>query len=100
MIAQIVDLRGHNMGDVVATMKIMPNSPDVDLDDLADQLEASLPDGAKLRATDEEDVAFGLVALLASVIVEDAEGATEAVEEAFAAVDRVESVTVENVGRL
>lgn len=88
------------MGDVVATMKIMPDSPDVDLDTLANELEAVLPDGASIRATDQEDVAFGLVALLASVIVDDAEGATEAVEEAFAALDSVESVTVENVGRL
>ena len=88
------------MGDVVATMKIMPNSPDVDLDVLAENIEASLPEGTSIRATDQEDVAFGLVALLVSVIVDDAEGATEAVEEAFAAVDTVESVSVENVGRL
>jgi elongation factor 1-beta len=78
----------------------MPNSPEVDLDDLQDRLEESLPQGAKIRGFQRDDVAFGLVALLPTVIVPDGAGGTEAVEEAFADVDGVESVAVENVGRL
>ncbi|MFC7323367.1 elongation factor 1-beta [Halorubrum rutilum] len=88
------------MGDVAAKIKVMPNSPDVDLDDLQDRLEESLPQGAKIRGFQRDDVAFGLVALLPTVIVPDGAGGTEAVEEAFADVDGVESVAVENVGRL
>lgn len=88
------------MGDVAATIKVMPKSPDVDLDTLESEMEASLPDGARIRAFERQDVAFGLVALLASVIVGDAEGGTETVEAAFAELDQVESVSVENVGRL
>ena len=88
------------MGDVAAKIKFMPNSPEVDLDDLQDKLEESLPQGAKIRGFERDDVAFGLVALLPTVIVPDGAGGTEAVEEAFAGVDEVESVAVENVGRL
>jgi len=88
------------MGDVAAKIKVMPDSPDVDLDDLQDSLEESLPQGAKIRGFERDDVAFGLVALLPTVIVPDGAGGTEAVEEAFADVDGVESVAVENVGRL
>ena len=88
------------MGDVAAKIKVMPNSPDVDLDELQDRLEESLPQGAKIRGFERDDVAFGLVALLPTVIVPDDAGGTEAVEEAFAGVDDVESVSVENVGRL
>ena len=88
------------MGDVAAKIKVMPNSPEVDLDDLQDKLEESLPQGAKIRGFERDDVAFGLVALLPTVIVPDGAGGTEAVEEAFAEVDEVESVAVENVGRL
>ena len=88
------------MGDVAATMKVMPTSPEVDLDVLSSDIEAALPDGGSLRAVEHEDVAFGLVALLASIIVADAEGGTEAVEAAIADLEDVESVTVENVGRL
>ena len=88
------------MGDVAAKIKVMPNSPEVDLDDLQDRLEESLPQGAKIRGVQRNDVAFGLVALLPTVIVPDGAGGTEAVEEAFTDVDGVESVSVENVGRL
>ncbi|MFW5916825.1 MAG: elongation factor 1-beta [Halorubrum sp.] len=88
------------MGDVAAKIKVMPNSPEVDLDDLEDRLEESLPQGAKIRGFQRDDVAFGLVALLPTVIVPDGAGGTEAVEEAFVDVEGVESVAVENVGRL
>ncbi|ELZ44021.1 elongation factor 1-beta [Halorubrum coriense DSM 10284] len=88
------------MGDVAAKIKVMPNSPEVDLDELQDLLEEALPEGAKIRGFERDDVAFGLVALLPTVIVPDGAGGTEAVEEAFSQVDDVESVNVENVGRL
>ncbi|AFK20440.1 elongation factor 1-beta [Haloferax mediterranei ATCC 33500] len=88
------------MGKVAAKIKVMPNSPELDLDDLEDLLEDSLPEGAKIKGFERDDVAFGLVALLPTVIVPDDAGGTEAVEEAFIEVDGVESVSVENVGRI
>ena len=88
------------MGDVAAKIKVMPNSPEVDLDELQDRLEEALPEGAKIHGFERDDVAFGLVALLPTVIVPDGAGGTEAVEESFSQVDDVESVNVENVGRL
>lgn len=88
------------MGKVAASIKVMPNSPDIDLDGLQERLEQALPEGAKINGFEREDVAFGLVALLPTVIVPDESGGTEAVEEAFAGLDDVESVSVENVGRL
>ncbi|WP_396612249.1 elongation factor 1-beta [Haloferax sp. S1W] len=88
------------MGKVAAKIKVMPNSPELDLDDLEDLLEDSLPEGAKIKGFERNDVAFGLVALLPTVIVPDDAGGTEAVEEAFTEVEGVESVSVENVGRI
>ncbi len=88
------------MGDVAAKLKVMPESPEVDLEALEARIEDSIPDGASVRAFDREDVAFGLVALLASVVVPDEEGGTEAVEAAIAGLEDVESVSVESVGRL
>ena len=88
------------MGKVAAAIKVMPESPEVDLDELQERLEQSLPEGAKINGFEREEVAFGLVALLPTVIVPDDTGGTEAVEEAFAELDDVESVSVENVGRL
>ncbi len=64
-------------------MKVMPYSPEVDLDDLQERLDRSLPEGTKINGFEREDVAFGLVALTPTVIVPDDAGGTEAVEEAF-----------------
>lgn len=88
------------MGKVAATLKVMPNSPELDLDTLEDRLENALPEGAKLNNVEREDVAFGLVALLTTVVVPDDAGGTDVVEEAFGAVEGVESVSVENVTRI
>ena len=88
------------MGKVAAVLKVMPQSPDVDLDDLEERLSESLPEGAKINGVETEEVAFGLTALLTTVIVPDDAGGTEAVEEAFSNVDDVESVGVEEVGRI
>ncbi len=88
------------MGKVAARMKVMPQSPEVDLDDLQDRLEDSLPEGAKINRVDRENVAFGLIALMPTVIVPDDAGGTEAIEEAFSGVEGVESVAVDEVGRI
>lgn len=88
------------MGKVAAKLKVMPQSPDIDLDALQEDLESSLPEGAKINGVEREGVAFGLVALYPTVIVPDGSGGTETVEETFLDVDGVESVAVENVGRI
>ena len=96
-------LRVHGaltMGKVAAQIKVMPASPEVDLDELQDRLERALPEGATINGVEREEVAFGLVALYPTVIVPDDTGGTEAVEESFTGVDDVESVSVESVGRI
>ncbi len=88
------------MGKVAAKMKVMPQSPDIDLDDLQERLENALPEGAKISRVDREDVAFGLIALFPTVLIPDEAGGTDTVEEAFSGVDGVESVAVDEVGRI
>ena len=100
MSVQTADLGGPEMGDVAAKVKVMPQSPEIELEDLQKRLADALPEGAEIRGFDRDDVAFGLVALLPTVVVPDGAGGTEAVEEAFSGADGVESVTVEEVGRL
>ena len=88
------------MGKVAVKLKIMPESPEVDLDALQERLEGALPEGAKIQGFERDDVAFGLVALLPTVIVPDDAGGSEAVEEAFGGVEGVESIAVESQGRI
>ena len=68
------------MGEVLTTMKIMPDSPDVDLEAIKATITDSMPEGAELHNIAEEPIAFGLVAIILSFITEDGEGGSGPVE--------------------
>ncbi len=88
------------MGEVAAKLRIMPSGMDVDLNKLKESLTKVIPKGTKLHGFSEQPVAFGLKALIVVVKVGDVEGGTEKVEEAFSKVKGVESVNVEELGRM
>jgi elongation factor 1-beta len=89
------------MGDVAAKIKIMPESVDTDLAELKEKLKSVIPAGADLHGDIvEEPIAFGLKALIVTLIVNDEEGGTEAAEEAFAKVSGVENVQVMEAYRI
>ncbi|WP_295619719.1 elongation factor 1-beta [uncultured Methanobrevibacter sp.] len=75
------------MGEVVNTLKVMPESPEVDLEAL------------KAAITDEP-IAFGLVALNVVFIVEDGEGGTGPTEDAVTALANVASAEITDSRRL
>ncbi|MDI6859868.1 MAG: elongation factor 1-beta [Methanocellales archaeon] len=86
--------------EVAAKIKIMPKGIGTDFEKLKADILAVMPEGARLQGFAEEPIAFGLKALMAVVLVEDAEGGTEKVEEAFVKVHGVESVQVIDLGRI
>ncbi len=86
------------MGEVAATIRIMPESIDTSLENLKTAVEKAIPDGMRLHASQEVPVAFGLKALVMSVILSDSEGGTQPLEDAIACVPGVENVQVEQVG--
>ncbi|MCZ7399421.1 MAG: elongation factor 1-beta [Candidatus Methanoperedens sp.] len=88
------------MGEVAAKIRIMPSGMDVDLNKLKEALAKVIPNGVRLHGFLEVPVAFGLKALMVVVKVGDIEGGTEKVEEAFSKVSGVESVSVEELGRM
>ena len=88
------------MGEVLTTMKIMPDSPDIDLEAIKSTIESSMPEGARIHEISEEPIAFGLVAVILQFITEDGEGGSEPVEEMVQAIDGVASFEVTGVGRL
>ena len=88
------------MGEVLTTMKIMPESPEEDLEAIKATIESSMPEGAKIHEIAEEPIAFGLVAIILNFITEDGEGGSESVEEMVSAIDGVASIEITGVGRL
>jgi elongation factor 1-beta len=88
------------MGEVATQIKIMPNSPDVDLNGLSTRVEAQVAQFGRVHSCEVQPIAFGLKALLITVIVEDKEGGTEALEASLSLLEEVESIQVVTVTRM
>jgi len=88
------------MGEVLARIKIMPESPEIDLEELKEKMRKGMPPGAKLQKISEEPVAFGLKALITDVIVEDSEGGTDEIEDFISSLEGVSSIQIVSLTRL
>jgi elongation factor 1-beta len=89
------------MGNLVVVFRIMPEGPEVDLETIKSGVKTATPKGAELQGWQVKPVAFGLRALEVTVVMDDQEGAlsSDAVEEAYSAIEGVGSVQVTDVGR-
>ncbi len=88
------------MAKVLASIKIFPKDANIDLSLLKTKIQTSLPPACAVQKFEEDPIAFGLVALVAHVVLpEDAEGKMDQVEEAIRGVDLVSEIQVLRVGR-
>ncbi len=89
------------MANVILTLKIMPESPDVDLSKLYSKIEPLIKEftGESEFRKEEEPVAFGLKALKIIFVMDENKGSTEELEKKIAEVDGVNSVDVIDVRR-
>jgi elongation factor 1-beta len=82
------------MGGVAVILRVMPESPEVNLEELKKALKQKLPSIQEIK---EEPIGFGLKALKILAVVNDAGGETDAVEKALnevAGVERAEIIEV------
>jgi len=82
------------MGSVAVILRVMPESPEVDLEKLKIALKEKLPGIQDIK---EEPIGFGLKALKLAAIVNDAGGETDAIEAKLNAVPGVERAEIVEV---
>lgn len=83
------------MGSVLVILKVLPDGVESDVDDISKKLE-SLGVG-RFNSIEKEPIAFGLVALKPSYVVEDEGGITEVLEEKITEIDGVKAAEVVEV---
>ena len=88
------------MARVVMTLRIMPEDPEVDLDELLERIKEVIPEGTDLGATETQPVAFGLQALRMNLARDESMGGTDDIEEAISTVEGVSQVEVERGSRM
>jgi elongation factor 1-beta len=82
------------MGSVAVIVRVMPESPEVDLEQLKTALRKKLPGIQDIR---EEPIGFGLKALKLAAIVNDAGGETDVIEQSIGQIDGVERAEIVEV---
>ncbi len=80
------------MGDVAINYRLLPDSPDVNLEQLTDRIRAVMPEGVKIHKTENKPFAFGLTAIEILVVMKDTGGLSEKTEEALQKVEGIQSV--------
>lgn len=88
------------MSNLIATLRVLPESPEVDLEALEESIKALVPSPMELHAIEREPIAFGLVALNIIVLTtDDDKGDVTPLEESIQAIDAVSQVEVTDVRR-
>jgi len=89
------------MARVVATIKIMPESPESDLSLIQNSAEEEIKKfaGETQIKTEQEPVAFGLKALKIIFVMDEDKGSTEKLEETIKTIPEVKSVETVDVRR-
>lgn len=86
------------MAEVLVTIKVMPLDADTDPEAITQEIKKLKT--ARLDRVEKVPIAFGLVSLNASFVVEDAEGGADAIEKEVRALPGVGSAEVVEVTRL
>ena len=89
------------MADVILTLKIMPESPDVDLGAVESSARSEIAKfaGPSDMKAEKEPVAFGLNALKITFVMDENKGSTEDLEKTISELEHVNSVEVVDVRR-
>ena len=88
-----------NMGTVLITTKIMPDSPDADLNAIKDAAKSMLEqEGGKNISIEERPVAFGLKSIHIKVELPEEKG-SEKVESLLSSIQHVSSAVIEDYRR-
>ena len=88
------------MATVIVTMKIMPSSPDENLEEIQAAASKMISDfGGTVGKVEFEPIAFGLKAIVFMFALNESLGDTEEAEQKIAAISGVNSVQVTDVRR-
>jgi translation elongation factor aEF-1 beta len=88
------------MAEVLVTLKIMPGSPEENLDILTDKASGLIKaHGGDIHQTSQKEIAFGLKSIEIVFLISESKGSTEGLEKQIAELSGVSSVDVIDVRR-
>ncbi len=86
--------------NVAARLRIMPESVDVNLDDIKGKLIGIVENYGKIHSTEINPIAFGLNSLDIAILLNDSQGGMDKIEKDIGALPGVGEVNVIGVSRI
>ena len=83
------------MGEVALKYRLMPESPDSDVEAIVSEIPGVLPDDANFGAHEVKPFAFGLNAIMIAIVGIDREGFATEVENGLNSLKNVQTVVLE-----
>ncbi len=83
------------MGEVALKYRLMPESPDSDVEAIVSEIPGVLPDDANFGAHEVKPFAFGLNAIMIAIVGIDREGFATEVEDGLNSLKNVQTVILE-----
>ena len=89
------------MASVIATIKIMPESPEIDLNDIEKSAKKLIAEfaGEGETKTEQEPIAFGLKALKITFVMDEAKGSPDPLADKIKEIEGVNSAEIIDVRR-
>ncbi|WP_337860088.1 elongation factor 1-beta [Ferroplasma sp.] len=78
-------------------LRVLPESVEVDLNNLKKTISEKIGNLCKINEVKEDEIGFGLSALMFSVIIPDEEGKIDAVENAISSIKDVSQVDTRDI---
>jgi len=88
------------MADVVVTLKILPDSPERSMDEIGTKVEEVVKKFGRLYKKTVQPIAFGISALVVSVVMPEQAGGTDPVENEIKKLEGLGDVQVTDVTRI
>ena len=88
------------MGEVAITFEVMPEGIEIDLNQMKTSIESNINNFCQIQSAEEKPIAFGLKALLMTVVVQDEDGVMDMLETKIGDVDGVQNAKVVTLTKL
>ena len=88
------------MGDVIVTIKVLPEDSNIDIAKLKEKVNTNLANVCKIASMEIQEIAFGLKAIRVQAIMPDADGEIDKVESAISGIQGVGQVDTEDMSLL